>query len=42
MVYNIYTHLDEQRENAEVLINNYIKNTIESCQKVVNFNTETK
>lgn len=26
MVYNIYTHLDEQRENAEELINNYIKN----------------
>lgn len=25
MVYNIYTHLDEQRENAEELINNYIK-----------------
>lgn len=25
MVYNIYTHLDEQRENAEQLINNYIK-----------------
>ncbi len=24
MVYNIYTHLDEQRENAEGLINNYI------------------
>lgn len=26
MVYNIYTHLDEQRENAEFLINNYIHN----------------
>lgn len=26
MVYEIYTHLDEQRENAEDLINNYIKN----------------
>lgn len=26
MVYNIYTHLDEQRENAEILINNYIHN----------------
>ena len=26
MVYNIYTHLDEQRENSENLINNYIKN----------------
>lgn len=26
MVYNIYTHLDEQRENAESLINTYIKN----------------
>lgn len=25
MVYNIYTHLDEQRENAEEHINNYIK-----------------
>ena len=25
MVYNIYTHLDEKRENAEYLINNYIK-----------------
>lgn len=25
MVYNIYTHLDEQRENAEELINDYIK-----------------
>lgn len=25
MVYNIYTHLDEKRENAENLINNYIK-----------------
>lgn len=25
MVYNIYTHLDEQRENAEECINNYIK-----------------
>ena len=25
MVYNIYTHLDEKRENAEELINNYIK-----------------
>lgn len=25
MVYNIYTHLDEKRENAEDLINNYIK-----------------
>ena len=25
MVYNIYTHLDEKRENAEVLINNYLK-----------------
>lgn len=26
MVYNIYTHLDEQRENAEFLINTYVKN----------------
>lgn len=26
MVYDIYTHLDEQRENAEFLINTYIKN----------------
>lgn len=25
MVYNIYTHLDEKRENAKDLINNYIK-----------------
>lgn len=25
MVYNIYTHLDEKRENAEDLINDYIK-----------------
>lgn len=24
MVYNIYTHLDEQRENADELLNNYI------------------
>ena len=32
MVYNIYTHLDEQRENAEELINNYIKNNYKSCQ----------
>lgn len=28
MVYNIYTHLDEQRENANELINQYIANTI--------------
>lgn len=28
MVYNIYTHLDEQRENAEDLINNYINQNI--------------
>lgn len=26
MVYNIYTHLDELRENADTLINTYIKN----------------
>ena len=26
MVYEIYTHLDEQRENSINLINNYIKN----------------
>lgn len=26
MVYNIYTHLDEKRENANELINEYIKN----------------
>lgn len=25
MVYNIYTHLDEERESAEILINNYIE-----------------
>ena len=28
MVYNIYTHLDEQRENAEELINTYIEKNI--------------
>lgn len=28
LVYNIYTHLDEQRENSEILINNYISNNI--------------
>ena len=28
MVYNIYTHLDEQRENSEVLINHYILENI--------------
>lgn len=28
MVYNIYTHLDEQRENAEDLINNYISKVV--------------
>lgn len=28
MVYNIYTHLDETRENAERQINNYIKLTL--------------
>lgn len=28
MVYNIYTHLDEQRENADELINNYISKNI--------------
>ena len=33
MVYNIYTHLDEERENADELINSYICKTIEkSCQ----------
>jgi len=26
MVYEVYTHLDEQRENADELLNNYIKN----------------
>ena len=30
MVYNIYTHLDEQRENAEELINSYIRSNIKS------------
>lgn len=38
MVYNIYTHLDEQRENAEFLINNYITNinktTIKKIRKL--------
>lgn len=28
MVYEVYTHLDEQRENANDLINNYIKNNV--------------
>ena len=28
MVYDIYTHLDEERENASDLINNYISNKI--------------
>ncbi len=28
MVYDIYTHLDEERENAEKLINNYVDNMI--------------
>lgn len=28
MVYNIYTHLDEERENAEDLINNYISSNL--------------
>lgn len=28
MVYNIYTHLDEQRENAEELINDYISKVV--------------
>lgn len=33
MVYNIYTHLDEERENADELINDYISNNItKSCQ----------
>ena len=33
MVYNIYTHLDEERENADELINDYIsKNITKSCQ----------
>ena len=27
MVYDIYTHLDEQRENSSNSINNYINNT---------------
>ena len=27
MVYNIYTHLDKERENSNVLINNYISKT---------------
>lgn len=30
MVYNIYTHLDEQKENASSIINDYIEKT---CQK---------
>lgn len=35
MVYNIYTHLDEERENAEELINDYISSNLleKSCQK---------
>lgn len=35
MVYNIYTHLDNQRENAEDSINKYISETysVKSCQK---------
>lgn len=33
MVYNIYTHLDEERENADELINDYIlKNIEKGCQ----------
>lgn len=28
MVYNIYTHLDEERENADELINNYIEKVL--------------
>ena len=28
MVYNIYTHLDEERENAEELINDYIEKSL--------------
>lgn len=32
MVYNIYTHLDEQRENAEELINHYIDSNIKQIQ----------
>lgn len=28
MIYEVYTHLDEQRENADDLINNYIKNCV--------------
>lgn len=45
MVYNIYTHLDEQRENAEELINDYISTNIikkrklklKVCQKVCHY-----
>lgn len=34
MVYDIYTHLDEERENSASAINEYISNTYEkSCQK---------
>ena len=29
MVYNVYTHLDEERENVDETLNNY-------CNKVVN------
>lgn len=33
VIYNIYTHLDEERENADELINDYIsKNIVKSCQ----------
>ena len=39
MVYNIYTHLDEERENADELINSYICKTIEkSCQSSCQLN----
>lgn len=34
MVYNIYTHLDEERENVDEILNNYcLKSCQNSCQK---------
>ncbi len=33
MVYNIYTHLDEQREKADETINNYIKKVVNTVVK---------
>lgn len=33
MVLDVYTHLDSERENAEEMINDYIKKLSKSCQK---------